>query len=99
MTTASYDFRYNYKALLLAIVAPQYITPDKAISSVAITRNHRTQKISTKLGPNYTDQDLEEVIRLREQGVTWQAIGKLFGIKPETLFAAVKRYKKRRIIV
>ena len=50
-------------------------------------------------GSKYNDRDLEEAIRLRDQGVTWNKAGELLGVDPKTLFNAVKRYKKRRIIV
>jgi transcriptional regulator with GAF, ATPase, and Fis domain len=98
MTTASYDFRYNYKALLLAIVAPQYITPDKAIGAVGMTHDRTQDRSTTKQTTNYSDQDLEEVLRLRDQGVTWNKAGELLGVDPKTLFNAVKRYKNRRNI-
>lgn len=99
MTTASYDFRYNYKALLYAIVAPRYVSPDKAINVVGMPHGYRTKPKNQPKKHNYTDQDLEEVIRLRKQGATWKEVGKLYNIDPKSLFDIVKRYKKRRIIV
>jgi hypothetical protein len=99
MTTAEFDLtRYNYKALLYAIVAPRYVSPDKAINVVGMPHGYRTKPKNQPKRYNYTDQDLEEVIRLRKQGATWKEVGKLYNIDPKSLFDIVKRYKKRRNI-
>ena len=36
----------------------------------------------------------EEILRLRKQGMTYQEIGKKFGLTKQAIFAIVKEYEK-----
>lgn len=43
-----------------------------------------------------TDSDVEEMIKLKDLGMTWDEIGESFGMDMHAAFKRVKRYKERR---
>jgi len=91
---ANFDLRYNYQALRLAVVAPDYVTPEQAMFTVGITRMHSPNAVRRK--GSFTRKDIEAMIRMREQGVTWRELEGIYGASRQTLFGTVKRYKKRQ---
>ena len=43
-----------------------------------------------------TDSDVEQMIKMRESGITWDEIGESFGLDMHAAYKRVKRYKERR---
>ena len=42
-----------------------------------------------------TDSDVEQMIKMKESGMTWDEVGEAFGMGRPAAFKRVKRYKER----
>lgn len=79
----------NWYALLVAIVYPKQIGSDQAL---LLLRKPRSKKVYNK---DITDADIEEMIRLKDAGHTYQQVGDKFGMHKDTVCTRMRRYKLR----
>ncbi len=91
---ADFDLRYNYRALQLAVVAPDFMTPEQAVLTVGITKLHK--QTAAPIRHRFTQRDIEAMIRMRGQGVTWRELEEIYGASRQALFDNVKRFKQRK---
>lgn len=91
-----HDMSANYKALLLAIVRDEYVSPDTAIAAVWRPLNpfyeHKKQRQHT---PKYSDEQMMYVAQEHINGRTWQSIGDEFGLTAGGIYDAWRRWKAR----
>ena len=86
----------NWIALLAAIINPE-LSADKALLRVGLGQT-QTKKYKHGCGRRHIDisiEDIEEMIRMREQNIFYKDIGKHFGISDKTVYAKIKRYKQK----
>lgn len=71
----------NYLALYLCIKADY--SPDKAMGALGFERDYKNPK----------DEDLQEMIKLRNQGVGYKEIAKRFKISHHAVYQRIQRAK------
>lgn len=86
MTTASNAYE-NTMALTLAILSERFLLPEQAWDKL---ENPDKQNFSL------TDEDKEDVLAMREQGITWREIGRIYGVDHSGLCNVAKRYEEVR---
>ena len=85
MQTA-YDLRYNVAAMYIAILRDDVFTVEQAfriLEDKDIVR-HRT-----------SSEDTEDMIAMREQGMTYREIGEIYGMAESSILKRIKNYEKR----
>lgn len=83
----------NWMAFYLAIVKNN-ISVDKALLKMGISIHSTSHMKRTKL--DYKNQEIEEMIRLKEQGVTYKELSKMFGASSgQAVYEKIKKYKER----
>ena len=77
----------NYYALLICILRPVTIEQsfDMMDGKVAQTKNLVI-----------TSEDIEDMIRMKQQGMTHREIGEYCGISEEATYRRIKRYKEKK---
>jgi ATP-dependent protease Clp ATPase subunit len=75
----------NYYALLICILRPLTIEQSFNIMEGKVT------KVQNKW---IRKDDVEDMIRMKQYGMTYKAIGKLFGLKKDAVHKRIKRYKE-----
>ena len=77
----------NYYALLICILRPVTIEQsfDMMDGNVAQIQN-----------VTITSDDIEDMILMKQQGMTHREIGECFGISEEATYRRIKRYKERK---
>lgn len=83
----------NWMALYAAIVNKK-LTVDKALRSLGINfqtgvRNSDYKRIDVK------DEEIEEMIRLRQEQVPYKEIAEMFGASRQVIYSKIKKYKER----
>lgn len=53
-------------------------------------------KISKVQNTSISRSDVEDMIRMKQQGMTHRAIGELYGLSEEATYRRIKRYKEAR---
>ncbi len=76
----------GYYALIRAIC--QDISIDEAVEIECGPAPKRRGK------PRKIDVPTQEVIRLRQAGLTWKMLGEKYGVNPKTLEQHIRRYRK-----
>lgn len=71
----------NYLALYLCI--KEEYSPDKALIALGFIRNYKS----------INQEDTEEMIRMRSQGMTYKEIGKIFGTTSDTVYQRIRRVR------
>jgi DNA invertase Pin-like site-specific DNA recombinase len=81
------DTVYNYGALAAAILN-EALTVEKAISkfSPLVWEQGKSSK-----------EEIEDMIQLRAQGVTYREIGQYFGVGADTVYHRIERYKAKAV--
>ena len=75
----------NYYALLICILRPVNIERSFDMLSGKIT------KVQNK---TITRGDVLDMIRMKQQGMTFEAIGELYGISKQAVYRRLKRFKE-----
>lgn len=79
------DLQYNFAALCIAILREDIATPEQAFAIL------EEKGIKTA----YTDEDVEDMTKLYEQGLCYEEIGRIYGLSKYTIRRRIERYKKR----
>jgi len=74
----------NYYALLICILKPVTIEQGFDLLDGRIT--HRNNMA-------ITNEDIEDMIRMKQKGMTYQQIGDLYGLSWDSVRRRIKRYK------
>lgn len=78
-----FDLGYNIAAMYIAILREDVATPEQAFAMIG--------EIDTRL----TEEDTEDMIKMKEQGMYRRKIGEIYGISPYSVDWRIERYKKR----
>lgn len=78
------DLRYNIAALTIAICAEEFMLPEKAFSIISDEAFH------------LKDDDLEDMIRLRNEGATYREIAEIYDSTDSNIFKRIKYYKAKK---
>ncbi|QRN86020.1 hypothetical protein JR334_01950 [Clostridia bacterium] len=84
----------NYAALAVAILSPRFLTVEVAFM---VYEKGPRPKRGGHLREAWTDQDCEDVIRLKGQGLTWPELGEVYGIKRSAMIKRMQTYRNRKI--
>ena len=79
-----------YLALAVSILIKS--TPEQAYARLGTRFGQKGQMVRKDI----KDEDIEQMIRMRESGGTWNEIGESFGLDMHAAYKRVKRYKERR---
>jgi len=77
----------NYYALLICIIRKDY-SIDRSLQIMmdgVVTKVHNTA---------ITKIDIEDMIRMKQQGMTHRAIGEMYGLTEEATYRRIKRFKE-----
>jgi transcriptional regulator with PAS, ATPase and Fis domain len=86
---------HNWLALFLVIVKEE-LTVDKALIAMGIKPSNTTKgKRKEYRYHNFTDEEIQEMVRLREEKLSYKDIGEKFGISDRLVIAKIKKYKER----
>ncbi|MDF2608898.1 MAG: hypothetical protein K0R92_372 [Lachnospiraceae bacterium] len=77
----------NYYALLICILKP--VTIEQGFD---LLEGH----ISNRYNLAITGEDIEDMIRMKQQGMTYREIGSYYGISEEAAYRRIKRYKAKK---
>ena len=78
---------YGLTALLICVF--QNITPEQAFRKL----ENKTYKY-TKL----TDGDILDMLKMRDSGMTYKAIGECYGLSESQTYRRIEDYRKKRVI-
>lgn len=79
---SSLDLRYNIAAMCVAILREDIATPEQAFAVVS--------ESAYKL----TDEDTQDMMKMIEQGMKLEEVGKVYGMTKAGISARISRYKK-----
>lgn len=79
--------RENYYALLICIIRPDY-NIDRSLQAMIDGEITKTRNTAVK------KDDVEDMIRMKQQGMTYKAIGELYGMKKDAVHKRIQRYKE-----
>lgn len=83
MNITATDTSHNTAALALAICYQNYIIPEEALNI-----------IEGKGGFKLTEEDKEDMYKLKQEGLTYAEIGKMYGYTDTRVYKIIKRYKE-----
>jgi hypothetical protein len=75
----------NYYALLICILKP--VTIEKSFELI----NGKFTKVQNK---SIDNTDVKDMIRMKQQGMTYQGIGEMYGLTDQAVYRRIKRYKE-----
>ncbi len=78
------DLRYNIAALYIAILKEGIATPEQAFAVVS----------NTSVIKATTDEDVKDMIAMRNQGLTYKQIAEIYGSTDSNIYHRIE-YKKR----
>lgn len=84
LVETTYDLRFNIAALTIAICSESFMLPEAAFSVL--------EESKYKIGI----EDTEDMLAMREQGVTYRDISDIYGSTDSNIYHRLKRYKKKR---
>lgn len=83
----------NWMAFYIAIMN-ENISVDKALRSMGINvQCGISHEGYNKL--NFRDEEIEEMIKLRQNKVTYKEIGEMVGASGQAIYEKIKKYKER----
>lgn len=86
----------NWMALYLAIM-DENTTVDKALLKMGLSIHSTGHMKRTKL--NYTQKEIEEMLKLKDQGVTYKELSKIFRApSAQAICEKMKKYKERMVV-
>lgn len=83
-------YKENYFALYLAII--NNMTGLQALKAMRLTEERRKVKRSTPRKYFLSDEDYEEIIRLKREGLMWKEIGEKYNIPERIMAQLVRKY-------
>jgi hypothetical protein len=86
MTTPLRLYNENYYALVVSIL--REVPVERAFKLMQDSRAQNRR--------GFSEEDIREMIQLKENGDTFDAIGFLFGAKANTVYATIRRYNQRQ---
>lgn len=84
MIETTFDLRYNIAALAIAILRHDVYLPEQAFAAL--------ENIEYKTG----DYDLDIMLEMRDKGLTYKQIGKIYGTTDSNIHHRLKRYKVKK---
>lgn len=78
----TFDLRYNIAAMYVAILREDITTPEQAFSVIS----ESVHKL--------TDEDVLDMIAMRNQGMYYREIGEIYGISDSSVIRRINRHKK-----
>ncbi len=78
----------NWYALCVAILNPKQLSIEKSFEKLDNGRILRWRK--------FTKDDLEDMYKLRQQGVAFREIGPMYGTSDSSICHLLKKYKEER---
>lgn len=84
LVETTYDLRYNIAALTIAICSDAFMLPEKAFSIL----EEKDLKIDVA--------DTEDMLALREQGLTYRDIGEIYNSTGSNVYKRLKNYRRKR---
>lgn len=84
MTETALDLRYNIAALTIAICSEKYTLPEQAFSIISEEKYH------------LSDEDVEDMISLKNQGVRTKDIADMYGMSSSDMIHRIKRHKVKK---
>jgi hypothetical protein len=81
----------RYGALAVAILHPKYLT----VETACLLYDEGTAKAGGYVG-GWTDEDVDDVGRMRDAGLTWREIGDIYGVTECTIYTRYKRGRAGR---
>ena len=75
----------NYYALLICILRPATIEQSFDLLNGKIT------KVQNK---SVTKDDVQDMVLMRQQGITYEEIGQIYGLSMQAVYMRIKRYKE-----
>lgn len=81
------DLRYNYAALCLALTNTKFMLPEYAFLSLD------AKPTAIRQYKRYTLADVEDMAKLKDQGLSWSELGRIYGTSPSSLHRAVKHWR------
>lgn len=81
----------NYYALLICIIRPDY-NIDRSLQAMFEGKVTRIRNTAVKR------DDVEDMIRLKQQGMTYKEIGELYGMKKDAVHKRIQRYKEAKAV-
>jgi len=77
----------NYYALLICILRPGPVTIEMSFDLMG-------GKITKAQNKSIKSKDVEDMIQMKQQGMTHRAIGEMYGLSEEAVYRRIKRYKE-----
>lgn len=84
MIETALDLRYNIAALTIAICHKDYLLPEQAFSIISDDRYMTTI------------DDKEDMLTLKDEGLSFNEIGKLYGVTGSNVYKTLKRYQAKK---
>ena len=81
-----------WAALAVAVMGPQYLTPEQAFDRLDVVKPQRLHKRSAQR-KDLTVHDEVDMIKMKSY-MTYQQIGAVYGMKASAVFCRIKRHKK-----
>lgn len=82
----SLDLADNISALTIAICNAEYLTPERAFR---VLEGIKTEYFSD-------EKDKEDMYKFRQEGMTYSAIGEMYGMHYNNVFKIIKNYKRKK---
>ncbi|QZY56693.1 helix-turn-helix domain-containing protein [Crassaminicella profunda] len=84
-----WELRYNIAALAIAMIREDIFSAEDAFKRL----EGKKKRICREADP----KDTEQMIRLKEKGLTYKQIGEAFGISKDAVYRRMKRYKEKNV--
>lgn len=78
---------YGLTALLLSIF--HNMTPEQAFRKL----ENKSYKYT-----GITDEDIKDMVKMRNEGMTYKAIGECYGLSESQTYRRIEDYRKKRVI-
>ena len=92
MVSQTYGLRANYYALYLSILKKLSVTQACVAMEIYPNENQLNTSHKKRNTRKLSNKELEEIIDMKSNGVTWIELGEEYGMDRKTLFNKVKRY-------
>lgn len=86
MRITSLDLADNISALATAICSDKFLTVEEAFAIV--------ERRKTKFSPTLNDK--EDMYNFKKEGMTYRAIGEMYGMHYDNVFKIIKNYKRKK---
>ncbi len=88
----SKDLLENYTALLIAI--EKEVCQEEAFKILDIVADGK-QISNRKFKVKLINEDMKDMIKLKNEGLTYKQIGEIYGISDHAVYRRIKRYKEK----